>query len=79
MLDNRQLEDKEEYNNIPVYYCRSCLSLKIKSLDLETSLDYCEDCGSTEIEETNIEEWERLYQQKYGIKYLNKGVKYGRY
>lgn len=33
--------------------------------------DYCDDCGSTHIEECSIEEWEKLYEKKYGAKYLD--------
>lgn len=61
---------KEVYNNIPVSYCKECLSLKIRSV---ASLDaaYCEDCGGTDIAETHIEEWDKLYKNKYGFTYLN--------
>lgn len=38
--------------------------------------DYCDDCGSSDIEETDIETWESLYRERYGINYLdNKPVK----
>lgn len=32
----------EDYNSIPVTYCKNCLSLKI--LILEDNIDYCDDC-----------------------------------
>lgn len=32
--------------------------------------DYCDKCGSTNIEECSIEEWETLYKNKYGHSYL---------
>lgn len=72
----------EEYNSIPVYYCRNCLSLKI--IELSDSIDYCDKCGSTEINTTSIEEWEKLYQKKYGKPFnekedkIVKFKKYGR-
>lgn len=34
--------------------------------------DYCDDCGSTNIEQISIKEWEKLYEQKYGYSYLEK-------
>lgn len=50
---------KEEYNQIPVYYCKHCLSLAIQSLPDGT--DYCVKCGGTDIDIGTIEEWNLLY------------------
>ena len=74
-MDNLKQEQKlpkEEYNSEPVFYCKSCLSLKIKTVKVGSNLDYCDECGSTDIEQINIEEWENMYQERYGTKYLNK-------
>lgn len=54
----------DDYNSIPVYFCRNCLSLKIRVMG-EYS-EYCDDCGSTEIETTDIESWREMYKNKYG-------------
>lgn len=54
----------DDYNSIPVYFCKNCLSLKIRVMG-EYS-EYCDDCGSTEIETTNIESWREMYKNKYG-------------
>ena len=54
----------EDYNSVPVYYCKNCLSLKIRVLG-EYS-EYCDDCGSTDIETTDIESWRKMYKEKYG-------------
>lgn len=62
----------EEYNNIPVHYCKVCLSLKIKTVVEGLNLDYCEECGGTDIEESHIEEWQNLYRKRYGFDYLTK-------
>lgn len=35
-------------------------------------MDYCDKCGGTEIETTNILDWERMYEDKYCKKFLNK-------
>lgn len=59
---------KEDYNNEPVYYCSNCLSLKI--LSLSEHIDFCDECGSTEINTTSIYEWEELYKNKYKKPYL---------
>ena len=42
MIDEIKKEEiilltKEEYNDIPVYYCTECLSLKIHSYDEKTN------------------------------------------
>ena len=58
---------KEEYNNSPVLYCVQCLSLRVRQSD---NIDYCDECGGTEIEEIHIQEWEKMYEQKYGKNYL---------
>lgn len=53
---------KTDYNKEPVYYCIHCLSLKIMK---EEDFDYCDECGSTDIAQTSIENWEKLYKEKY--------------
>ena len=39
------------YNEEPVYYCKSCLSLKIKqvTVDNQNFTNYCDKCGSTNV------------------------------
>jgi Zn finger protein HypA/HybF involved in hydrogenase expression len=63
---------KQEYNEEPVFYCKNCLSLKIKTVQVDSNLDYCDECGSTDIAQTNIEEWRDIYKNRYGIDFLNK-------
>ena len=58
------------YNNEPVFYCAECLSLRIRPYNDNTN--YCDDCGSTDILTAPIEVWEKLYEAKYGKKYINK-------
>ena len=55
------------YNEEPVYYCKSCLSLKIKqvTVDNQNFTNYCDKCGSTNVVVCDIEEWEKLYNNKY--------------
>lgn len=55
------------YNKEPVVYCSQCLSLKIRDI---AGTDYCDDCGSTEIKEANIFDWEDQYEARYGEKYV---------
>lgn len=60
---------KEEYNNIPVVYCKHCLSLAIRNSD---GIDYCDKCGGTETGEAHIHEWEKMYANMYGGSYVNR-------
>lgn len=64
-----QQEEKQDYNEEPVYYCSCCLSLAIRTVE---TLDYCDSCGNTNIQQLSIEEWEKLYKEKYGKSFINK-------
>lgn len=63
--------ETNNYDSEPVEYCAKCYSLKIKHEDAIDS-DYCTECGSTEIAIATIDEWERLYQRRYGHKYVER-------
>lgn len=65
---------QDEYNSIPVFYCNKCLSLKIRDAGLPDLL-YCDECGSADILTAHINEWESLYKNRYGFKYLDKNYK----
>ena len=62
------LNSHEEYNNEPVFYCRDCLSLKIMTYE---DNDFCDSCGSSNIAQMNIKDWENLYLNKYGHKFID--------
>lgn len=64
-------ERNQDYDSEPVKYCARCYSLKIK---YEESIDSecCGDCGSSDILEAPIKEWERRYERKYGHKFTQK-------
>lgn len=63
----------QDYDDEPVAYCSKCYSLKI---GYEEALheSYCMDCGNTDILETSIEEWEKLYEARYGHKFAVKNT-----
>lgn len=63
-------EGHKEYNNEPVFYCKHCLSLKVRYIKHIEDSEYCDECGSTDTGECSIEEWETLYKNKFGHKYL---------
>lgn len=63
--------DNNEFNNEPVFYCKHCLSLKIKSVPGMEELDYCDECGATDIGKTGINTWRQMYMDKFGFDYLD--------
>lgn len=60
--------DKNSFNEEPVYYCPHCLSLRIKIFD--SSVDYCDDCGCTDIAQTDIFTWMNMYKDKFGEDFI---------
>lgn len=58
------------YDEDPVYYCPRCLSLNIKA-DI-ADYCYCDDCGSTRVETTDIFTWENLYKARHGFKFTER-------
>ena len=63
---------KEEYNQIPVFYCRKCLSLKIRDVEHIDNSEYCDDCGSTDIAQASVDEWKAMYVARYGHRLTDK-------
>lgn len=75
-----EIVKQQEFNNDPVSYCKTCLSIQIKTVEFpkgthgeDRDVDYCVPCGNTEIETAHISEWEDLYEEKYGERFLTKG------
>lgn len=64
-------DNRNDYDSEPVKYCAKCYSLKIKHEDI-IDADYCAECGCSDTREASIEEWERLYEGKYGKKFTVK-------
>lgn len=62
-------EKRPNYDGEPVEYCSRCYSLKIKHEDA-IDADVCAECGCTEIASTDIDTWEKLYEKRYGRKYV---------
>jgi Fe2+ or Zn2+ uptake regulation protein len=60
---------EEDYNKEPIFYCKKCLSLAIRGVD---EMLYCDTCGNTEIASTDVETWNKMYENKYGVKYINR-------
>ena len=60
-----------DYNEEPVHYCSRCYSLKIQYEEVIDS-ECCMDCGCSDVVTAPIEEWEKLYERRYGHKYTTK-------
>lgn len=54
--------EREDYDSIPVFYCKRCRSLLIKN-DPEAG-DFCVRCGSTEIGTALIDQYLKLVESK---------------
>ena len=76
------LTEKDHHNNEPITFCKTCLSIMIKTVKFpktETGenrdVDYCVDCSNTDMAEAHISEWEDLYEERYGERFLTKSNK----
>ena len=68
MKDTQQSQN--EYDLEPVSYCPKCYSLKIGYIPGVEDSDYCMDCGCLDVVRGNIFEWEKLYEDRYGHKFV---------
>ena len=50
-------------------FCAKCYSIKIKYED-SIGMDCCESCGCTDFKTASFEEWEKLYERRYGHKFV---------
>ena len=46
------MEEVNKYNDEPIFYCKSCLSLKIRSIPSMDDSEYCDECSSTDVGQT---------------------------
>lgn len=71
-MDKITVDNLFNDSNNTVLYCKNCLSLRIMNIENIENSDFCDKCGSTYIGEASIGEWEELYLNKYGHKFLEK-------
>ena len=64
--------DHSEYDLEPVSYCPKCYSLKIGYVPGTEDMEYCMDCGCMDIVTADIYAWEKLYEERFGHKYVVK-------
>lgn len=69
MVPNRKWS-KEDYNAEPVVYCSKCYSLSIM-YEGAVGIDCCRECGCPDTETASIEEWEKLYKERYGHDFIS--------
>ena len=65
---------KQDYNNVPIHYCKTCLSINLKVVEFAAQnreVTFCVTCGNTDIDSTHVTEWEDFYKDKYGKKFLD--------
>ena len=71
-----KMKQKPNYDAEKIDYCATCLSIHLKDIEIPTSVSnenitYCIPCGNTDIRTAqNIHEWEDLYSERYGEKFL---------
>ena len=56
---------RSKYDEDPVYYCKDCMSLRIKRV---AGQDYCDECGNADIGKMDIEDWLKAKEERYGRK-----------
>lgn len=61
---------KEECDSEQVTFCAKCYSLRYR-YEESIGMDCCMDCGCTDSRTASFDEWERLYTERYGHKYLD--------
>lgn len=61
-------ERLKAYNDVPVKWCKHCLSLKVEEITKEgKSIDHCGNCGTDHIVTGHIQEWKELHKNRYNI------------
>lgn len=68
------MQDVNEYDRIPVYYCRNCCSLKILRIDSDSNGCYCGNCNSTNIGYTDIHRYLRKVREYNSIFNKNNNI-----
>ena len=61
LSDVRKKFISSEYNDEPVYYCKDCLSLAVINItdsNGNVSFSFCNNCGRTDFDCTDIFTWE---------------------
>lgn len=73
------MTEQNGYNDEPITYCKTCLSISIKTTTVkevgtdkeDREVDYCIPCGNTDLGKAHVSEWEELYEEKYDEIFLS--------
>lgn len=71
-LNTETNKQPNDYNSEPVFYCKNCLSLRIRTVPGLENGEFCDECNSTNVGQCSIEEWRAMYKAKYGFDFLEK-------
>ena len=67
MVKLNRTQKESEYNEDPVYYCKSCLSLAVQTIgEPEYGDSVCLNCNRTDIGLIDIFTWREMWKDKYG-------------
>lgn len=58
-----------DFDSEPVVFCPRCYSLNI-IYEEAVGEDCCGECGCSDVQTSSIEEWEKLYEKRYGQKFV---------
>ena len=64
-------DNHNDYDSEPVKYCSKCYSLKI-GYEEAVDTECCMECGCSDILTSSIEDWEKLYEKRYGKQFVVK-------
>ena len=78
-----KMKNKENYDSEKVHFCKTCLSIGLKTVTIlstdekeDQEITYCMPCGNTDMDVAqDIFEWEDMYAEKYGDKFLEDNKK----
>ncbi len=67
----RTMPVRNSFNDDPITYCKTCLSIAVKITSVDKQkVDYCSNCGNTDIGVSHISEWSDSFEDKHGYNYL---------
>lgn len=67
MVQLKQTQLSNQYNDEDVHYCKNCLSLAVQIIgDPEDNDSVCVQCNRTDIGQTDIFTWREMWKNKYG-------------
>lgn len=59
------MEEKINYNDVPVEYCRNAACCSLAVVEDDDGI-YCKDCGCTKFLKAHVDEWREYYFEAHG-------------